>query len=240
VLDFFRPVPKKRTVKLLKKTGIIFRNPGRLGKALFHLGNVLLLGAISYSCYLYWPLASAVWGYWQMPKYQPGQPIPTLAPVPTLEVGSTSIAIGTTEYSIFVPRIGAAASIAVDVSPFNQAEYSRVLKNNVVAQAKGSADAGMGKGRSTFIFAHSTEQGMSLVRQNSIFYLLGELKDNDRVLINKAGDLLTYRVYMQKIVNASEIEYLKYADPEREVLILQTCWPLGTDWKRLLVFAERV
>ena len=35
-------------------------------------------------------------------------------------------------------------------------------------------------------------------------------------------------------------EYLNYKEEGKELLILQTCWPLGTDWKRLLIFAERV
>ena len=239
MLDFFRPVPKKRTVKLLKNSGIIFYNPGWWGKLLFHLGNTLLVGGVLYGIYLYWPLTSAVIAYWQMTKSTPILPVPTIVPLTTFPTPIV-IEVGSTEYSITVPRIGAYAAIVENVSPYDQKEYSQVLKDRVVAQSKGSATAGSGKGSSTFIFAHSTEQGISLVRQNSIFYLLGELKNNDTVLVNRGGNTLTYRVYMQKIVSAAEIEYLKYSDPDREVLILQTCWPIGTDWKRLLVFAERV
>ena len=43
-----------------------------------------------------------------------------------------------------------------------------------------------------------------------------------------------------KIVTAKEFEYLTYSDSNKEVLILQTCWPIGTNWKRLLVFAQRL
>ena len=34
-------------------------------------------------------------------------------------------------------------------------------------------------------------------------------------------------------------KYGVYYHPEKEILILQTCWPIGTDWKRLLVYATR-
>jgi LPXTG-site transpeptidase (sortase) family protein len=240
VLDFFRPVPKKRTVKLTKKSGVLFNNPSLLGKSLFHLGNGLLVTALVYAIYLYFPLAGAVLAYWQLSQTTtvavtyPGGP--TIAPIPT----PTVIEIGSTEYSITIPKIGAFATIIEGISPFDQKAYSQVLRDRVVAQAKNTSRPGMGNGNSTFIFAHSTEQGLSMVRQNAIFYLLGELKNSDVLFINDHGKIFTYKVYMKKIVNASEIEYLKYSDPNKEVLIMQTCWPLGTDWKRLLVFAEKV
>lgn len=240
MLDFFRPIPKKRTVKLTKKNGVLFNNPSLLGKLLFHLGNGLMLGALVYAIYLYYPLADAVFAYWQLGQtttiasVTPGGP--TNAPIPT----PTVVNIGTTEYSITIPKIGAFATIIEGISPFDQKAYSQVLKDRVVAQAKNTSRPGMGNGKSTFIFAHSTEQGLSMVRQNAIFYLLGELKNSDVLFINDHGKIFTYKVYMKKIVNASEIEYLKYSDPSKEILIMQTCWPLGTDWRRLLVFGERV
>ena len=79
-----------------------------------------------------------------------------------------------------------------------------------------------------------------MTRKNSVFYLLGELGQNDLVYVKYGGETYIYKVYMQKVVNASEIQYINYIDKTREVLILQTCWPIGTDWKRLLVFAERI
>lgn len=218
----------------------MFNNPGVAGKSLFHLGNGLLVGALIYTIYLYYPLANAVLAYWQLDQISPPSAVvsggPTTAPIPTPIV----VNIGTTEYSITIPKIGAYASIIEGVSPFDQKAYSQVLKDRVVAQAKGSSRPGSGNGHSTFIFAHSTEQGLSMVRQNAIFYLLGELKVGDVVFVNDQGKVFSYKIYMKKIVNASEIEYLKYSDPSKEVLIMQTCWPLGTDWRRLLVFGERV
>jgi len=115
-----------------------------------------------------------------------------------------------------------------------------VLKDNKVALAKKSNFPGSGLGKSSFIFAHSTTQGLGLVRNNSVFYLLDKLAKNDSIFVTYLGNVYQYKVYDTKIVPASNVEYINYSDSEKEVLILQTCWPLGTDWKRLLVFGELI
>jgi LPXTG-site transpeptidase (sortase) family protein len=66
------------------------------------------------------------------------------------------------------------------------------------------------------------------------------LKNNDPIFIIYDGQVYAYKVYNQKVVEAKEVEYLAYGENGKEILILQTCWPLGTDWKRLLIFAERI
>jgi LPXTG-site transpeptidase (sortase) family protein len=144
------------------------------------------------------------------------------------------------EYSLTVPKIMAYAKIIPNVSPYNRDEYIKVLSDNVVAQIKGSADPGSGKGKSIYIFAHSTQQGFRMVVKNAVFYLLGELKNGDFIYVNKYGKVYTYEVYKQQIVKADEIKYLTYTEPDKEILILQTCWPIGTDWNRLLIFSQLV
>jgi LPXTG-site transpeptidase (sortase) family protein len=45
---------------------------------------------------------------------------------------------------------------------------------------------------------------------------------------------------MKKIIKPNQIEYLEYKEEDKEIVILQTCWPIGTNWQRLLVFAEKI
>jgi LPXTG-site transpeptidase (sortase) family protein len=52
------------------------------------------------------------------------------------------------------------------------------------------------------------------------------------------GKRFNYVVYETKIVDSDDTEYLDSALGQGERLILQTCWPPGTDWKRTLVFAR--
>ncbi len=156
----------------------------------------------------------------------------TLAPEPVLAESS--------EFKISIPKIGAETDIQQDVSPNDKEEYLSVLKKNVVAQALGTALPGDGENKTMFLFAHSSEQGLVDARDNPVFYLLGKLESDDVILINYKGEIFTYKVYTKKIVGAKETTYLNYSEEGKEVLILQTCWPIGTNWQRLLVFAEKI
>lgn len=227
--DFFRPVPKKRRIRIKGGEGIIFRNLDLKQKTLFNMATALFLLSFSYIIYLYYPLSSALIRFWI-----------------NQNTNSTSISMSTApsgsaqEYSITIPRIMAYSKIVTNVSPYDAKEYIKVLSDDVVAQIKGSADPGSGNGTSTYIFAHSTQQGFRMVVKNAVFYLLGELKKGDFVYINKYGKIYTYKVYKQQVIGADEVKYLSYTEPDKEILILQTCWPIGTDWNRLLVFAQLV
>lgn len=230
MLDFFRLVPKKRIVKIRSKNGIIFNNPSGNSKYIFYIGTLILLVAIGYFVYLYWPLAKSIIAYNNIK----GSAATNVDIKKEIESQSPP-----EEFSIKIPKIGAVAMVKTNVSPFDKKEYLLVLEKDVVAHAKNTGLPGE-KDRAIYLFAHSTRQGLPTVRNNSVFYLLGELRKDDPIFINYNGKVYGYRVYDQKIVNAIDVGYLSYGEKGKEILILQTCWPLGTDWKRLLVFAERI
>lgn len=236
MIDFFRIVPKRRKVPIRRKSGIIISNPSGLKRYIFYVGNLLFLTGLAGIGYWYWPLFDSVVRY-ESKKYNLVS-VPTPTSLPEQITPTPTPVIEDLTYEIEIPKILAKAAVVEGVSPFDQAEYTRVLKNEVVAQAKDTAIPGSGKGKLTYIFAHSSQMELGMIRKNSVFYLLGELGNGDEVFINYHGQNITYRVFDKKIIDADEIEYLKYSDPEREVLILQTCWPIGTNWKRLLVLAE--
>ena len=231
MLDFFRLVPKKRTVKIKSKNGIIFHNPTGNKKYFFYFGTLVFLIAIGYFCYLYWPLTKSIIIYNQNKTTTDSKIIDIKK--------ETETKVPPEEFSIRIPKILAFAKVKTNVSPFDKAEYLPILEEGVVAHAKNSSLPGQ-KDRAVYLFAHSTSQGLQMVRKNSVFYLLGELKNDDPIFINYDGQAYAYKVYSQKVVEAKEVEYLNYREEGKEILILQTCWPLGTDWKRLLIFAERI
>lgn len=139
-------------------------------------------------------------------------------------------------FSIVIPKIGANARIIVGVDTSNEREYSAALKKGV-AQALGTAFPG--EGGHIFLFAHSTDYWWNVNTYNAVFYLLGKLVKGDDVNIFYKGERFVYRVVDTKIVDPSEVEYIT-RKTNKEFLTLQTCWPLGTTFKRLLVFATRV
>lgn len=134
---------------------------------------------------------------------------------------------------ITIPKINAQAPLIFNVNPWNESEYLSLLKKGV-AHAKGSALPGE-KGRS-FIFAHSSGNPLELTRYNTVFLKLGELKAGDQILIKRNNQTIKYRVTSSKIVWPNETRYLQKSD--KTEIIIQTCWPIGTSLKRLLVFAN--
>lgn len=135
--------------------------------------------------------------------------------------------------SILIPKINVEAPIIWNVDPFNEKEYRDVLTHGV-AQAKGTAFPA--QDGTMYIFAHSSDFPWRITRYNVIFFRLGELVKGDKIIVSKDGRHYIYKVRELKTVSPSEVYYL--TKEHRTQLILQTCTPVGTDWFRLLVFAN--
>lgn len=173
-----------------------------------NIGNFLLVGSVLLFLLLFYPLISI---YLFPPKVISIQTLPN-------------------NY-ISVPKIHAQAPITFNVNAFNENEYQEVLKKGV-AHAKNTALPGE-KG-SVFIFAHSSGNPIEISTYNTIFLKLGQLQTNDEIQIKKDNKIYTYKVTEKKVVWPSEVEYI---EEKKDQLILQTCWPIGTSLKRLLIFA---
>ena len=139
-------------------------------------------------------------------------------------------------FSVVIPKIGANARVIAGVDTSNEREYSAALKLGV-AQALGTAFPG--EGGHIFLFAHSTDYWWNVSTYNAVFYLLGKLEKGDKIDIFYKGQRFVYQMVDSKIVDPSEVEYIT-RKTNQEFLTLQTCWPMGTTFKRLLVFATRV
>jgi sortase A len=140
------------------------------------------------------------------------------------------------DFSIVVPKIGANARVISNVDASSEQAYTEALKKGV-GHAMGTAFPG--EGGHIFLFAHSTDYWWNVGAYNAVFYLLGKLVKGDDINIFYKGQRFVYKVVDTKVVDPSEVEYLT-RKTNQEFLTLQTCWPLGTTFKRLLVFAIRV
>lgn len=139
------------------------------------------------------------------------------------------------QFSLVIPKIGANANVIENVDPTSEKEYLDALYKGV-AHAKGSAFPGMNG--NIYFFSHSTDTWWNVGRYNALFYLLKELQKGDDVVVFYEGGRYNYEVFESKITDPSEVQYLQANIGKGETLILQTCWPPGTTWKRLLVFAR--
>lgn len=138
-------------------------------------------------------------------------------------------------FSVVIPKIGAAERIQANVDPSNEKEYLEVLRHSI-AHAKGTSFPGMGQ--TTYLFAHSADNFWDVGRYNAVFYLLKDLNNGDDIYVFFQGKRYNYKVYDKQIIDPSQTSIISASQGEGERLILQTCWPPGTSWKRLLIFAK--
>lgn len=136
------------------------------------------------------------------------------------------------DFFIKIPKLELTAKIIPNVNPVSKSEYLPALKKGV-AHAQGSYFPG--ENGLVYLFAHSTDYAFNIKNFNALFYDLNKLNPGDQISLNYKGKFFNYQVMEKKIVAADDLSDLKNLGQER--LILQTCWPPGTTWKRLLVIA---
>lgn len=175
------------------------------------LGNLLILSAFMLLAFIYLPI---------LKLYLPSRPENSL----TL-LGD----------SISIKKINAYAPLIDDVDPWNETEYRKALKKGV-AVSKGFSKPG--ENGTVYVFAHSSDSPWNISSYNTVFFRLGELKTGDAILITYNEKNYEYRVSHSVEVWPNEVEAITKLKGNQ--LILQTCTPIGTSIKRLLIFANPV
>ena len=138
-------------------------------------------------------------------------------------------------FSVVIPKINAKSDITANVDTNDEKVYTEALSRGV-AHAKGTYFPGQGK--TIFLFSHSTSAPWLATRYSAVFYLLNKMNKGDSVTVFFADRRYDYEVVETKIVSPSDTSWLEAGDSER--LILQTCTPPGTNFKRLLVIAKPI
>lgn len=165
------------------------------------------------------------------------------APVASVEVKyvlnkskTTQITPIDKNFSIVIPKIMANAKIIANVDPYDSKIYQVALTKGV-AQAKGTAMPN--QTGNMFLFSHSSANLLEAKNYNSIFYLLSKLDKKDLIYVYYKNIKYKYEVLDKKIVDSKDVSYLN-PKSDMKILTLMTCWPAGTNYKRLLVIAKEV
>jgi len=137
------------------------------------------------------------------------------------------------EMELIIPKIAVRTKVLINVDPAKETEYNQILDNKA-AHALGSSLPG--QNGLIYLFGHSTNSVFNLNFFNPVFYSVKNLEQGDQISILYQGKLYTYQINEKKVVEADDLSDLQ-AGTEEEKLILQTCWPPGTAWKRLLLIA---
>lgn len=140
------------------------------------------------------------------------------------------------DFSLVVPRLGINSKVTASVTVKDENIY-KIALNDGVAHAEDTPFPN--EPGTTYIFGHSTNSILNISRYNAVFYPLQYIEEGDDIVVFYGGELFLYKVTEKKLVDAQDIEYLVPQTKEKK-LILQTCWPPGTTWKRLVVIANPI
>jgi LPXTG-site transpeptidase (sortase) family protein len=138
-------------------------------------------------------------------------------------------------FSILIPKLGIDEQVAPNVDPDNPNDYLPVLQH-AVAHAKGSVFPG--DPGTVYLFAHSADNWWDIERYNAIFYTLNNLSLGDEIVLFYNNRRYNYVVSKQLVSDPQDVTYLTARHSGPQQLVLQTCWPPGTSWKRLYIIAE--
>src|SRR3990167_6686018 len=207
------------------------------------IGNFLVLGALFAIGFTFLPIISAysknVTDHLKGTKYEAAPAVSTSQSFGSLLGGENTannkiLIPPDPNFSIIVEKIGASAPVIPNVNAADKTVYDQALKKGV-AHALGTAFPG--QPGVSYLFAHSTDTIFNVPRFNAVFYLLKDLEAGDRVVIFFNGRRFDYIVTERKITEPEDVSYFTLKTQE-QILVLQTCYPPGTTWKRLLVIAK--
>lgn len=199
-------------------------------------GILLLLTGVVFLLITYIPVISAYVKYTFSNKdKQPEIQLADKEFVNTDITSNTEIVFVDKSFGIYIPKIQTNASVIPDVDTTNQSEYSSALEKGI-AHAKGTSYPNE-KGN-VFLFAHSAVDFYNQRNYSVYFYLLSELESGDKIYVSYDGKMYQYSVLETKIVSKTDTQYMgEYL--EQDTLTLMSCWPSGTNLKRIIVIAVR-
>jgi LPXTG-site transpeptidase (sortase) family protein len=137
-------------------------------------------------------------------------------------------------FSILIPKLGIDEKVFPNVDPDNPQDYLPVLQQGI-AHAKGSVFPG--ESGTTYLFAHSADNWWDIEHYNAIFYTLNNLSSGDEIAVYFENRRYEYVVSQQIISDPQDVTYLTAQHGGAQRLVLQTCWPPGTTFKRLYIVA---
>lgn len=150
-------------------------------------------------------------------------PVPTYKPV-DLE-----------DFYLSIPKINLDSKVMANVDMNVESDYQAKLLENGVAHAKGSYLPG--EEGPVVLFAHSTDRVDHIVTYNAKFFAAKDLAAGDEIVVQFDHKVHRYQVVGQQVIDPNDLEVIRSSDAD---LILLTCYPPGTSWKRLLIFAKEI
>lgn len=155
----------------------------------------------------------------------------------TLRSEDTISASYTKDFFLTIPKIGTnKARVKANVKSDVESVYKKALENGL-AHFKGSPIPG--QAGNTFIYGHSITESVYRDNPNNPvveFTKLGKINFGDKIYIDIDDKRISYTVNKVKIINPDETDILN--DQGGKTITLMTCYPFGSNSKRLVVVAN--
>ncbi len=142
------------------------------------------------------------------------------------------------DFFLTIPKIGTnKARVKANVKSDVEVVYKKALENSL-AHFKGSPVPG--QSGNAFIYGHSITE--SVYRDNPSnpvveFTKLGRLNFGDKIYVDIDDKRIGYTINKVKIINPDETDILN--DQGGKTITLMTCYPFGSNSKRLVVVANQ-
>jgi len=137
--------------------------------------------------------------------------------------------------SVVISKIEVEAPIIIPKSS-SQVDILLALKKGV---AMNPDSVKPGKNGTTVISGHSSPNLTYSGNYNTVFSLLNKLDSGDKITIYFKKQRFIYLVENKYIFYPDEA-VLPPEDKTKSTLILMSCWPVGTNWKRIAVEAKQI
>lgn len=134
--------------------------------------------------------------------------------------------------TVFIPKIGVQAPIGWD-TPTDQVTAG-LVKNVVHLQGTSKP----GENGNIFLTGHSSNYWWVKGDYNTVFALLPQLEVGDEIIVTYKGGFHHYKVTGKEEMKNTEVS--KHLDSDKEKLTIMTCVPVGTNLRRLLVYADPI
>jgi len=136
------------------------------------------------------------------------------------------------DFVLTIDKLGIQVPVIENVDGANRTAYDKALYDGV-AHYKGTSLPGGGS--NIFIFGHSSALDAKN-QYGKIFEKMNDMAIGDVVSIRYKDKVYDYTVTEKRVVMPDELSVLDQT--KKEQLTLMTCWPIGSNEKRLIVIAK--
>lgn len=145
-----------------------------------------------------------------------------------------------TEFGLEIPSLSIKVPIVANVDGEKEKLYQKITAKLGIAHLKDTALPD--QTGNVYLFGHSSFWLNYPGEYKEIFKNLDQVKKDETFTLYYKGSPSTYKVFENKIVAADDFSVLDPTpkDDKDSTITIQTCWPPGTDTKRLVVFAKKI